>query len=123
MIRKVDHMVITTENITSLIAFYEAIGFSAKSANGRYELYSGDFKINVHIKGKELTPNAKNIQPGSGDFCFEVDDDLTVLKEKLTKIGVLTELGVTNRHGARGEMASLYLRDPDGNLIELCSYE
>ncbi|MEG2594879.1 MAG: VOC family protein [Ruthenibacterium sp.] len=123
MIQKVDHMVITTANLPACIAFYEALGFRAQDAGGRWELFSGDFKVNVHLKGHELMPKAQNVQTGSADFCFEIDGDLALCKEQLTKCGIAIELGIVTRHGARGEMHSLYLRDPDGNLIELCCYE
>ncbi|MEG0769638.1 MAG: VOC family protein [Ruthenibacterium sp.] len=122
MICKVDHMVITTANLPACIAFYEALGFRAQDAAGRWELFSGDFKINVHLKGHELAPKAQNVQTGSADFCFETDDDLALCRDTLVERGVTIELGIVTRHGARGEMRSLYLRDPDGNLIELCSY-
>ncbi|MEG0597328.1 MAG: VOC family protein [Oscillospiraceae bacterium] len=123
MISKVDHMVITTARLPECIAFYEALGFRAVDAGGRWELFSGDFKINVHLKGHELEPKAQTVQTGSADFCFEIDGDLTRCRDSLIKNGLEIELGIVSRHGARGEMRSLYLRDPDGNLVELCSYE
>ncbi|MEG0145745.1 MAG: VOC family protein [Clostridia bacterium] len=123
MIRKVDHMVITTAELSACIAFYEALGFRAQDAGGRWELFSGDFKINVHLKGHELEPKAQNVQTGSADFCFEIDGDLALCGDQLTARGIDIALGPVLRHGARGEMRSLYLRDPDGNLVELCRYE
>lgn len=123
MIRKVDHIVITTAKLSECIAFYEALGFRAQDAGGRWELFSGDFKINVHSKGNELEPKAQNVHTGSADFCFEIDSDLALCKDSLLARGISIELGIVTRHGVRGEMHSLYLRDPDGNLIELCQYE
>ncbi|MEG2634545.1 MAG: VOC family protein [Oscillospiraceae bacterium] len=122
MIKKIDHVVITTDNIEECISFYKKLGFEAQNAGGRYELYSGDFKINVHIKGHELLPHAEMVQTGSADLCFEISDSVELLKEKLAESGIYTELGVVRRTGVRGGMSSIYLRDPDGNLIELCSY-
>ncbi|MEG1931388.1 MAG: VOC family protein [Anaerovorax sp.] len=123
MICKVDHMVITTANLPACIAFYQALGFRAQDTGGRWALFSGDFKINIHLKGHELVPKAKNVQTGSADFCFEIDGDLALFRNTLIELGIPIELGIVTRHGVRGEMRSLYLRDPDGNLIELCSYE
>ncbi|MEF9942307.1 MAG: VOC family protein [Lachnospiraceae bacterium] len=123
MIHKIDHMVITTANLPACIAFYKALGFRAKETGGRWELFSGDFKINVHMKGHELEPKAQNVQTGSADFCFEIDDDLVLYRNHLMAQEITVELGIVVRHGVRGEMQSIYLRDPDGNLIELCSYE
>ncbi|MEG1427122.1 MAG: VOC family protein [Oscillospiraceae bacterium] len=122
MICKIDHVVITTAALPSCIAFYEALGFRAQDAGGRWELFSGDFKINVHLQGCELEPKAQNVRTGSADICFEIDGDLARCRDKLMECGITTELGIVTRHGVRGEMRSLYLRDPDGNLIELCSY-
>lgn len=123
MIKKIDHLVITTAQPADCIAFYEKLGFIPRDAGGRYELYSGDFKINVHILGSELLPHAKNVQPGSADLCFEINEPLEDLKARLEKDDLEIELGIVERTGVRGAMSSIYLRDPDGNLVELSSYE
>lgn len=120
MIRKIDHMVLTTAKLPACIAFYEALGFQARDAGGRWELFAGDFKINVHVKGRELEPKAEHVQTGSADFCMEIDCTLAQCREKLQ--GVAIEIDTVTRHGVRGEMHSIYLRDPDGNLVELCTY-
>lgn len=122
MICKVDHMVITTDSVAACIAFYKALGFRAQDAGERWELFCGDFKINVHRKGHELEPKARHVQQGSADFCLETDGPMAACRDALVQKGLEIELGIVTRHGARGEMHSVYLRDPDGNLIELCSY-
>ncbi len=122
MIQKVDHFVITASDIASTIHFYETIGFTAKDKGNRYELHAGDFKINVHLLGKELSPHAKNVQTGSGDFCFEMAGNIEVFCKTLQQNGIKIELGIVERHGVRGPMKSIYLRDPDGNLVEISSY-
>ena len=122
MIKKIDHLVITTSIPEKVLCFYEKIGFASKDAGGRYELFAGDFKINVHIKGQELLPHAGNIAPGSADLCFEIDGDIEALKEELVSKGIEIELGIVDRNGVKGKMKSIYLRDPDYNLVELCSY-
>ena len=123
MIKKIDHIVITTADIDACTAFYRALGFDCREANGRWELFSGDFKINVHRKGFELEPKAQNVTAGSADLCFEICIPIEQCKDKLLEQGLEIELGVVLRHGVSGEMKSVYLRDPDGNLVELCSYE
>lgn len=123
MIKKIDHIVITTAKIQECISFYEKLGFVHKETVGRHELYAGDFKINVHIKGKELEPKAKNVQTGSVDICFQVEGDIYELKEKLQVKNLTIQEGVVNRNGVKGPMLSIYLRDPDENLVELCQYE
>lgn len=123
MISKIDHIVITTANLDTCLAFYSALGFKTLIASGRWELYSGDFKINVHLKDHELEPKAGHVQIGSGDFCLEIDCTIQKYWDMLNQNGIKIELGIVKRHGVRGEMQSIYVRDPDENLIELCSYE
>ena len=122
MIQKIDHLVITTAQPEKLLPFYEALGFTAKEDGGRYALFAGNFKINVHIKGRELSPHAAHIVPGSADLCFEVTGPLANFKETLLAKGLTVELGIVDRNGVRGKMQSIYLRDPDCNLIEFCCY-
>lgn len=121
-IRKIDHFVITTENLAACLNFYQLLGFRLVQDGNRYALFAGDFKLHVHMRGHELSPHAMRVQPGSADLCFEVDAQLEALKAELAANGVQAELGVVDRSGVRGQMRSLYLRDPDGNLIELSSY-
>lgn len=122
MIKKIDHVVITTNNIENCIKFYTKIGFTFQEMNKRYELYAGDFKINVHIKGHELSPHSKNVQTGSADLCFEINENIDETKKYLEQNDIQVEQGIVERTGVFGKMKSIYLRDPDGNLIELSSY-
>lgn len=122
MIKKTDHLVITTAKPSECIDFYEKLGFNVREGNGRYELFAGDFKINVHIKGNELSPHAENVMPGSADLCFEVTDNIDDFKAELETKNIQVELGVVDRNGVNGPMKSVYLRDPDGNLVEFCNY-
>lgn len=122
-IAKIDHLVITTADIKKCLTFYDKLGFNIKSTNNRYELYAGDFKINVHILGKELLPHAENIQIGSTDLCFEIASNLQDFQTHLQEKNIAIEMGIVARTGVRGAMNSIYLRDPDGNLLEFCSYQ
>ncbi len=122
MIKKIDHLVITTSDVNRLIPFYQALGFLVYDRGNRHEFFAGDFKINVHYLKSELSPHASNVQPGSADLCFEIEGDINRYKAELLKKGLDILLGVVTRNGANGEMQSIYLRDPDGNLIEFCSY-
>ena len=123
MIKKIDHFVITSKNISSTVDFYSRLGFQVKDCGTRYELYAGDFKINVHILDKELFPHALNVKSGSSDICFEIEGNIDVYKKDLIDRGFEIELGVVKRTGVKGEMNSVYIRDFDGNLLEFCSYE
>ncbi len=123
MIKKLDHVVITTAHVDVCLRFYEKLGFTSKVSEGRCELFAGDFKINVHTLGSELSPHAQNVQSGSADFCFEIEGAAQNFKQMLEEKGVEIEQGVVARTGVRGKMSSVYVRDPDGNLLEFSSYE
>lgn len=123
MIQKIDHLVITTADLAACLAFYQKLGFTVRDGGGRYELFAGDFKINVHQLGRELLPRAEKVQPGSADLCFALSGSLSAFRAALEKEGIAVELGIVGRTGVNGPMQSLYLRDPDGNLLEFCSYE
>ncbi|MEG0804652.1 MAG: VOC family protein [Pygmaiobacter sp.] len=122
MLRKIDHLVLTTAHLADCLAFYNALGFRSVDAGDHWELFSGDFKLNVHLKGHELEPKARNVQTGSADLCFELDIPLAACRDALIACGIQPETDIVTRHGARGSMHSFYLRDPDENLIELCCY-
>ena len=123
MIKRIDHVVITTQDPDRCLEFYRALGFQVEHRGGRYELFAGDFKINVHDLGSELSPHAQNVQPGSADICFEMSSSIDAYKAMLEAKGLTVELGVVPRNGTYGVMKSFYLRDPDKNLVEICSYE
>jgi len=122
MIRKIDHLVLTTANLARCRAFYEAFGFSFVEKDSRYELRGPDFKINVHLAGQELTPHAARPFPGSVDICFETAVPLSEIRKIADARGFEYVLREARKAGFRGPMDSVYLRDPDGNLVEFCSY-
>ncbi|MEG0238577.1 VOC family protein [Anaerorhabdus sp.] len=123
MIKKLDHYVITTRNASLCFDFYEKLGFDIKKYVNRGEMFAGDFKINVHFLGKELEPHALNVMHGSADLCFELSIDIEMFKQHLQNQGISIEEGIVPRSGVKGDMVSIYLRDPDGNLLEFSSYE
>lgn len=121
-IKCVDHFVITTANPLGISGFYQKLGFTATAKTGETELAIGDFKVHVQTLGQELNPHAQNVQPGSVDVCFHLEETIKEIQEKLQTVGLTVELGPIQRVGAKGNMTSVYLRDPDGNLVELASY-
>jgi catechol 2,3-dioxygenase-like lactoylglutathione lyase family enzyme len=119
-----DHVVLTVADLEATIDFYtRALGMSVRAfGGGRLALRFGDQKINLHEAGHEFEPKARRPTAGSGDLCFVVDGTLDAWAEHLHKAGVDVIEGPVPRAGALGPMRSIYLRDPDGNLIELSTY-
>ena len=105
-------------------AFYSKLGFEVRKDGARYEILAPAFKINLHIKGHELEPKAVLAEPGTGDFCIEISTDksLQKIEEELRIQGLNVVSCPVERHGRRGTMTSIYLRDPDKNLVELALY-
>lgn len=123
MIKKIDHFVLTTANAEQCLAFYEQLGFTRIAKSNHDELFAGDFKINVHRVGNELTPHASFVQVGSVDLCFEISESIEEFVATLLKNGITAKLDVVERNGTFGIMKSIYLRDPEGNLLEFSSYQ
>jgi catechol 2,3-dioxygenase-like lactoylglutathione lyase family enzyme len=87
----------------------------------RKALRFGTSKINLHERGRELEPKAVTPTPGSADLCLIAGDSLDDVVAELTERGIAIEEGPVQRTGARGPLTSVYIRDPDGNLIELAN--
>lgn len=121
-IKCIDHFVITTPNPQAISCFYQKLGFTATKKPDEIVLALGDFKIHVQIVGKELYPHAQHVQPGSVDICFHVAETIQEVEQQLKTADLAVEVGPVPRVGAHGNMTSVYLRDPDGNLVELGSY-
>jgi catechol 2,3-dioxygenase-like lactoylglutathione lyase family enzyme len=124
VIDRIDHLVLTVRSVDATCAFYEnVLGFRRVEAEGRpVALVFGRHKINVHELGHTFEPKAATPTAGSGDFCLITDRPLEEVCDRLTRHGVAIELGPVARQGAEGTMTSVYLRDPDGNLIEISRY-
>lgn len=123
-LERVDHFVLTTSQPEEMIRFYSFLGFVVKKDGERFAISAPNFKINLHVVGHELEPKANKPTPGSGDFCIEIHTDLTPeeLAKRLSEKGLNVILGPVSRHGVKGSMTSVYLRDPDENLVELSVY-
>jgi len=119
-IRSLDHLVLTVSDVDETVRFYESLGMRREVfGDGRVALRFGDQKLNLHEAGAEIAPHAARPTRGSADLCFLVDDDVDELAESLARLGVAIELGPVGRTGATSALTSLYVRDPDGNLVEL----
>lgn len=120
-----DHLVLTVADIDATVAFYtDALGmtaeaFSVADGSRRWALKFGTQKINLHKAGAEFEPKAAHPGPGTADLCFLSDVSLADWQAHLDVQGVTVEDGPVRRTGATGSLTSIYVRDPDGNLIEI----
>jgi catechol 2,3-dioxygenase-like lactoylglutathione lyase family enzyme len=120
---RLDHLVLTVASIPKTVEFYKALGFESLTfGDGRTALAFGQQKINLHQTGRTFEPKAKTPTPGSADLCFIVER-LTDVTAAFQKAGLKSEEGPVRRTGATGPITSLYIRDPDGNLLEFSEYE
>jgi len=122
-IDRLDHLVLTVADIAATRDFYgRALGFEAVETAGRWAVHFGAAKINLHERGREFEPKAARPTPGSGDMCFITEASTEATIRHLRAHGVAIELGPVERNGALGAMTSVYVRDPDGNLVEIATY-
>ena len=124
-IASIDHIVLTVANLQRTLDFYVRVLDMREIdfANGRKALAFGSHKINLHVKGEEILPNAMNANVGTADICLLTDTPLESVLEELEVAGIAVEQGVVPRTGALGAISSIYVRDPDGNLIEISRYD
>jgi catechol 2,3-dioxygenase-like lactoylglutathione lyase family enzyme len=122
-IKGIDHLVITVQDIDETIAFYNRVlGMAAVTfAKGRKALVFGTQKINLHKAGEEIMPHGKNPVPGSTDLCFITETPMPQVISHLASCNVKILAGPLQRPGAVSSLLSAYIRDPDGNLIEIAN--
>lgn len=123
-IDRLDHLVLTVADIELTCGFYQRVlGFEVVSfRGGRKALAFGRQKINLHRLGHEFEPKALRPTAGSGDLCFIATTALEQVIEHLRAEGIAIEEGPVERTGALGPIRSVYIRDPDQNLIEISNY-
>lgn len=120
-ITQLDHLVLTVKDIDASCRFYhDHLGMEVITfGDNRKALRFGNQKINLHQLGREFEPKAAVPTSGSADLCFLSDIPLAQIIAGLQQAGVTILEGPVPRTGANGPIQSIYLRDPDGNLIEI----
>lgn len=122
-ISKLDHLVLVTGDLSRCVSFYrDLLHMEAEEKDGRFALRFGTSKINIHTCPGEFQPVAERPVPGSLDICFVTEEPLERLLDELKEEKAPLVTDIVERHGALGKMRSLYLRDPDGNLVEIAEY-
>lgn len=122
-LKALDHLVLTTQNLDACLHFYvDILGMRHIEQNVRHALAFGYQKINIHTQKGEFQPAAAVPTYGSLDLCILTQTPLPQVRDELLEKGWPILKGIVERTGALGKIDSLYLRDPDGNLVELSHY-
>lgn len=124
VINRIDHVVLTVADIGATCAFYSRVLGMEVSVfgEGRTALSFGRQKFNLHEKGREFEPKAAHATAGSADFCLITEMPLSDVVVHLNALGIPIEVGPVEKTGATGPIRSVYIRDPDGNLVEISHY-
>lgn len=120
-LKALDHLVLTVADIDVTVDFYtRVLGMQAQTfGEGRQALCFGSQKINLHQLKQEFEPKAGIVQAGSADLCFLSDMPLEQAMTHVQSCGVAILQGPIRRTGAKRALLSFYIRDPDGNLLEI----
>jgi catechol 2,3-dioxygenase-like lactoylglutathione lyase family enzyme len=129
-IRSFDHVAIPIENTEAMLAFYRALGFGVNERENFYSVHFGDNKINFHAperwRSGRFTLRGPTAVPGCGDFCFVWEGSAESLRTMLDQAGAKIIEGPIERQGGRNaghaKGTSVYVRDPDSNLLEFMIY-
>lgn len=128
IIDRIDHVVLTVADIEATTQYYEkALGFEREFFRGpegqpRYALRCGKFKINLQDRATDTPTRPQVPTMGAGDFCLIAAIPLDAFIKHLSDNQIEIYEGPVPRRGALGPLRSVYLRDPDGNLVEIAEY-
>ncbi|WP_105956824.1 VOC family protein [Apilactobacillus quenuiae] len=126
-IKSIDHIVLTVKDIKKSLCFY-VNGLNMQKEifetdnRKRYALKFGNMKINLHEINNEFNPKADLPTPGSEDLCLISETPIKKVIQELNDKKIKIIEGPENKHGAMGSITSIYLRDPDKNLVEISNY-
>ncbi len=124
-IDRVDHLVLTVADVDRAVEFYELIlGMKALTFPGdRRAVTFGHQTVKLHAASELVEPTAMHPVPGSANLCFVTSSAISEVQTHLRANDVRIEEGPVARTGSLGPITSLYVRDPDGNLIEIARYD
>jgi catechol 2,3-dioxygenase-like lactoylglutathione lyase family enzyme len=119
-IDSLDHLVLTVRDIPRSVRFYERLGMEhLEFGEDRHALAFGRQRIHLHETGRELDPTAAVPTAGSADLCFLTSTPVDRVVTELLQAGIELIEWPTGKGGAAGALLSVYVRDPDGNLLEI----
>jgi catechol 2,3-dioxygenase-like lactoylglutathione lyase family enzyme len=127
MINALDHLVLTVRSVEASVAFYtrvlgcQAVAFEGAAGETRHAILAGSQKINLQPADSPVAPHAQHPTPGAADLCLRASLPLVEVERHVRREGAEVVLGPVWRVGARARLWSIYLRDPDGNLIEIAN--
>lgn len=126
-VRGFDHVALPMQNTDAMLAFYRGLGFDVTENAVACSVYIGDQMINFHRpvtwQRESFTLRAPAAKPPCGDLCFVWEGTPEALKAMLDKAGAKVIEGPVARQGGRRKASSsVYVRDPDGNLLEFMIY-
>jgi catechol 2,3-dioxygenase-like lactoylglutathione lyase family enzyme len=115
------------QNTDAMLAFYRGLGWEVRENANLCSVYFGDNMINFHRpalwQSGTFTLRAPAAKPPCGDLCFVWEGTADSLKAMLDRAGAKIFEGPVGRQGGRKKAASsVYVRDPDGNLLEFMIY-
>ena len=122
-----DHVALPMQNTDAMLAFYRKLGFEIRETANAVSVYVGTQMINFHRptlwQNGSFTLRAPAAKPPCGDLCFVWDGTAESLKTMLERANAKVEVGPADRPGGRQKTgSSVYVRDPDGNLLEFMIY-
>ncbi len=122
-IESLDHLVLTVRDFEATCEFYQKVlGMGLREFKpGRFALHFGDQKLNIHEMDMPVDKNVKHPTPGSADLCFLTKTPLEEVLLELKVLGIAIVEGQGQRTGAQGPIHSIYVYDPDENLIEIAN--
>lgn len=122
-IDRLDHLVLTVRDMDATCAFYKRVLGMERRAFGdnRTALFFGRQKLNLHDAANPVDPNVRHAAPGSSDLCFITETSMADVVMHLAAEGVPIITGPGERSGATGTLISVYVYDPDENLIEIAN--